>query len=67
MWGFYILAFAQGWGFVEIAPKEPVFVYKRFLPFLEFQIIMARTGDYNILGCYLCSQILYVQKKIIQS
>ena len=37
-WGFCILAFARGWGFVGIAPEGRAFVCKRFLPFVEFPL-----------------------------
>ena len=36
LWGFCILIFAWGRGFVGIGPKGRGLVYKRFLPLLEF-------------------------------
>ena len=37
-WGCCILAFSRGWRFVGIALEGQAFVYKRFLPFLEFPL-----------------------------
>ena len=62
-WGFCILAFARGWRFDGVGPKGRAFVYKRFLPFLEFFIVMARIGDWQHFGFIYCSEILYVFKE----
>ena len=39
LWGFCILIFARGGrGFLGVCPEGRAFVYKRFLPFLEFSL-----------------------------
>ena len=37
-WGFYILAFARGAGICWGSSEGRAFVYKQFLPFLEFSL-----------------------------
>ena len=52
-----------GRGFVGRAPKGRAFVYKPFLPFLEFPLQWKELAPDNTLGFICCSEILYVLKE----
>ena len=62
-WGFCILAFARGWGFVGVAPEGWAFVYKQFLPFLEIPLEWQELATDNTLGFICCFEISYVLKE----
>ena len=61
LWGFCILIFPRGQGFFGVGPKGWAFVYKRFLPFLEFSLLSQELATDNSLEFNICcSEILYV-------
>ena len=47
-------------GFVGVALEVWAFVYKGFLPFLEFSLQWQELATDNTLGFICCSKILYV-------
>ena len=56
-----------GGDLLGVAPEGRAFVYKRFLPFLEFSLHWQKLATDSTLGFICCSEILYVFYKIIQS
>ena len=60
-WGILHPRFCSvGRGFAAIAPEGRAFVYKRFLPFLEFSLQWQELATDSTLGFICCSESLYV-------
>ena len=53
-----------GGGFFGIAPEGRAFVYKRFLPFLEFPLYRQELATDNTLGSICCYEILCFEGKL---
>ena len=57
--GFCILNFARGGGdFFGVGPEGRAFVYKRFLPFLEFSLLSQELATDNTLAFNICCYVI---------